>query len=87
MRDAAFEAAIEGNPGVEISECANDAGRPAVSADSEVERAEGFEAGKGVDVGVDTGVLLTMALTVTVGASGDNATEPNAVLPDFILPG
>ena len=31
-------------------------------------------------MGVDTGVLLTMALTVTVGAGGDNATEPKEVL-------
>ena len=31
-------------------------------------------------MGLNTGVLLTMALTETVGAIGDNATEPNEVL-------
>ncbi len=38
-------------------------------------------------MGVDTGVLLTLALTVTVGAGGDKATEPNEVLLVLTLPG
>jgi hypothetical protein len=52
-----------------------------------VGRAEGVEAGKWVDMGVDTELLLTMALTVTAGASGDNATELNEAALRFALPG
>lgn len=50
VRDAAFETAVEGGPGVEITGSDDDAGRPAVGA--EVERADGAQAGKGVDTGV-----------------------------------